>query len=133
MTIDTNSARSRRFTRAAAVTFGLTLGSLAAPALAAPPEGWPAPEDRSLMNDLLFLLGVPLLVFLLLALLVYLPSMIRRQSSEPALAFRERPEWFGGPRKGVGATASNADDASRTTDGADGAGKADKGGASARW
>ena len=121
MTIDTIRALSRRASRVVAVALGVALGSLAAPALAAPPEGWPTPDDRSLMNDLLFLLGVPVLVFVLLTLLVYLPSMIRRQSSEPALAFRERPEWFGGPRKGVGSTVASEDE------------QAGKGGASARW
>ena len=123
MTIDTHSARSRRFSRTAAVTVGLTLGSLAAPALAAPPEAWPEPDNGSLLSNLLFLVGVPVLVFVVLALLVYLPSMMRRQSSEPALAFRERPEWFGGPRKGI---ESGSSAASKTD-------SADKGGSSARW
>lgn len=124
MTIDTTSARLPRVSRAAAVTFGLALGSLAAPALAAPPEAWDEPDNGSLLNDLLFLLGVPALVILLLTLAVYLPSMMRRQSSEPALAFQDRPEWFGGPRKGVGgATASDSDQAESSA----------KGGASVRW
>jgi len=120
MTIDTKAPQSRRTARAAAVTVGLVAGSLAAPALAAPPESWNEVEGESLLDTLLFLVGVPVLVFLVLTLLVYLPSMVRRQSSEPALAFRERPEWFGGPRKGLDATKDTTD-------------HADKGGASARW
>ena len=124
MTIDTHSFRSRRLPRIAAVTVGLSLGSLAAPALAAPPEAWPEPDNGSVLDNLLFLLGVPLLVFVLLTLLVYLPSMMKRQSSEPALAFRERPEWFGGPRKGVEASGSTAAGETHA---------ADKGGSSARW
>lgn len=125
MTIDTTSVRPRRVSRAAAVALGLTLGSLAAPASAAPPEAWPDPDNGSTLSLLLLLVGVPLLVFVLLALLVYLPSMMRRQSSEPALAFRNRPEWFGGPRKGVeGATAAGETDHAATSH---------KGGASARW
>jgi hypothetical protein len=127
MTIDTKSALSRRVARVSAVSLGLTLGSLAAPALAAPPETWETPDNGSLLNDLLFLLGVPVLVFLVLALLVYLPSMIRRQSAEPALAFRERPEWFGGPRKGVDAAPTGG---SHRVEGGE---TSDKGGASARW
>lgn len=124
MTIDTTSARSRRLWRAAAVTLGLTLGSLAAPAVAAPPEAWPVPDNGSVLENLLLLVGVPILVFVVLTLLVYLPSMMRRQSSAPGLDFRDRPEWFGGPRKGVGgATAASGTD---QTDSA-------KGGASARW
>jgi MFS family permease len=125
MTIDTKAPQSRRPLRAAAVTLGLVLGSLAAPALAAPPDTDPWQGDgegsRSLLDDLLFLVGVPVLVFLVVALLVYLPSMMRRQSTEPALAFRERTEWFGGPRKGVDATDQSTEHAE------------EKGGASARW
>jgi hypothetical protein len=125
MTIDTVPARSRRLPRTAAVTLGLILGSLAAPALAAPPDAWDEPDNGSMLDNLLFLVGVPVVVFLVLALLVYLPSMMRRQSSEPALAFRDRPEWFGGPRKGVsGATAASEADPSASSS---------KGGASADW
>jgi hypothetical protein len=124
MTIDTNPAPARRVLRASAVTLGLALGSLAAPALAAPPQAWEEPDNGPLLNDLLFLLGVPLLVFVVLALLVYLPSMVRRQSSQPALAFGERPEWFGGPRKGVDSTTGSERTAENPTD---------RGGASARW
>ena len=130
MTIDTTPAWSRRLSRTAAVTLGLTLGSLAAPALAAPPEAWAEPDNGSLLDNLLFLVGVPILVFVVLTLLVYLPSMMRRQSTEPALAFRDRPEWFGGPRKGVsGASASGVDHAGTP----DSPNSSDKGGASARW
>lgn len=122
MTIDTTSARSRRLSRAAAVTLGLALGSLAAPAFAAPPESWNVPDNGTTLYQLLLLVGVPILVFVLLTLLVYLPSMMRRESSATGLDFRDRPEWFGGPRKGVGgATAANESD------------EAGRGGASARW
>lgn len=125
MTIDTTSAPPRRLLRAAAVTVGLTLGSLAGPALAAPPEAWETPDNGSMLDNLLFLVGVPILVFVLLALLVYLPSMMRRQSTEPALAFRDRPEWFGGPRKGV-------ESAGGSTAAGDAAASG-KGGAGVRW
>ncbi len=132
MTIDTKASPTRRALRAAAVSTGLALGSLAVPALAAPPDSdpWRGEEDPSTLQDLLFLVGVPVAVFLVVTLLVYLPSMMRRGSSEPALAFRERPEWFGGPRKGL--------DATKTTDtstGSHAAGPEEtgKGGASARW
>jgi hypothetical protein len=128
MTIDTNPSASstpaRRALRASAVALGLTLGSLAAPALAAPPEAWEEPDNGPLLNDLLFLLGVPLLVFVVLALLVYLPSMVRGRSSQPALAFGERPEWFGGPRKGVDSAAGDEGTEDQASD---------RGGASARW
>jgi hypothetical protein len=128
MTIDTNPAR--RVVRAATVVTGLALGSLAAPALAAPPDTdpWQQTDDSPLLNDLLFLIGVPILVFVVLAVLVYLPSRMRRSKSEPALAFGERPEWFGGPRKGVDSATGAGDTAGSTT-----TETSDKGGASARW
>jgi hypothetical protein len=130
MTIDTTPARSRRLPRTAAVTFGLALGSLAAPAFAAPPDAWGEPDNGSMLDNLLYLVGVPVLVFLVIALLVYLPSMMRRQSSEPALAFRDRPEWFGGPRKGVGGAPASGPDHAGDADAPNTSGK---GGASARW
>jgi hypothetical protein len=119
MTKDTKSARSRWLVRASAVSLGIALGSVAAPAMAAPPEAWGKVDNGSVLHNLLWLVGTPILVCLILTLLVYLPSMMRKHSSEPGGAFRDRPEWFGGPRKGVDAT--------------DGVGESDKGGAGARW
>jgi hypothetical protein len=130
MTSDTLAPQSRRVLRAAAVSFGLVLGSIAAPAFAAPPDGGPwEPQDNGpLLETLLFLLGVPVLVFVVLAVLVYLPSMIHRQSAEPALAFRDRAEWFGGPRRGVDSTQSaGSTSATSATTGEE------TGGASGRW
>ncbi len=115
------STMLRRASRALVVTFGLGIGLLAAPAHADPPSTWDNADNGSMLDNLLYLVGVPVLVIAIVTVLVYLPSMVRGQSSEPALAFQENPEWFGGPRKGVGAT----DDAV-TEDGS-------KGGASARW
>ncbi len=100
---------------------GLALGSLAAPAFATPPESWEDPDNGSALELLLILGGIPLAVIALLALAVYLPSMMRGQSSEPALAFQQRSEWFGGPRKGVEGTPEPT------------AQSEDKGGAGGRW
>ncbi len=122
MTIDTNSPLPRRVLRTSAVTLGLALGSLAAPALASAPDTWEDPDNGSVLGILLFVVGVPILVILVLTLLTYLPTMMRRQSSEPALAFRERPEWFGGPRRGVEAAPAVS-----------GEQESEKGGAGARW
>ena len=121
MTIDTTPAPSRRVSRAAAVTLGLALGSLAAPAHAAPPTSWENTQNGSFLEHLLILGGIPLAIIAVVTLLVYLPSMVRGHSSEPAVAFRERSEWFGGPRRGVDATTESSTEQS------------DKGGASARW
>lgn len=112
----------RRGSRAFVLALGLGLVMLAAPASAEPPSTWDEPSNGSLLDNLLILVGIPLAIIALITLLVYLPSMMRGQSSEPALAFQDHREWFGGPRKGVDATsAGSAEDTP------------DKGGASARW
>ncbi len=115
------STMLRRASRAFVVTVGLGAVLLAAPAQADPPSTWDNTDNGSVLANLLYLVGVPLLVIAIVTLFVYLPSMVRGQSSEPAMAFQERPEWFGGPRRGVEATEGSVpEDGSR-------------GGASARW
>ncbi len=120
--MDMKTTLLRRLARAGAVLSGLSVVLLASPASAAPPQTWDDPDQEPLLETLAFLLGVPLLVILLVTLAVYLPSMMRGQSTEPALAFQERNEWFGGPRKGLDSTtAVSSEDAEP------------KGGASAQW
>ncbi len=120
--MDMKTPNLRRLTRAAAVLSGLSVLMLAAPATAAPPQTWDDPNHDPLLQTLAFLVGVPLLVIALVTLAVYLPSMMRGQSTEPALAFHDRNEWFGGPRKGLdSSTAVPAED------------KAPRGGGSAQW
>lgn len=85
--------------RLAVVTTGLALPMAASPAFAEPPTSWEQAEDPSALEFLTVLAGIPLAIIAVLALLTYLPSMIRGQSNEPALVFAERSEWFGGPRK----------------------------------
>ncbi len=78
------------------------------------------------LDALLVFLLIPAGLFALITLLVYVPSMARGQKYQPGLAWRNEPEWFGGPRGGVEA----ADEADQATAG-DQAGE--RGGASARW
>lgn len=86
--------------RIAVLTTGLVLTTVAAPAFAEPPtNGWEPSEDPSTLQTLLVLGGIPLAIIAVLALLTYLPSMIRGQSTEPALVFAQHSEWLGGPRK----------------------------------
>ena len=96
----------------------------ASSALAAPPETWDNSDNGPLLGDLMFLIGVPLAVIAVVTLLTYLPSLIRGQSSEGELSFRDSTEWFGGPRRGVDATS----DAEATPEQS-----SSKGGASANW
>ena len=120
--MDMKTTLLRRLMRAGAVLCGLSLAMVAIPASASPPQTWDDPDHGPLLQTLAYLIGVPLLVIAVVTLLVYLPSMMRGQSTEPALAFQERNEWFGGPRKGLdSATSVPAED------------KGAKGGGSAQW
>jgi hypothetical protein len=122
VTIDNEPTIARRVARIAVAAGGLVLGSLAAPAFASPPTTWNNPPDEGFLHYTLVLVAIPLAVIFVITLLVYLPSMIKGQSSEDGAAFREHPEWFGGPRRGV--------DAAEETVPAD---RSKQGGASARW
>lgn len=122
--MDMVSTLLRRLSRATALVLGLALGLVAAPAYAEPPSSpfWEDGDSGTLLDQLLILGGIPLAVILLITLLTYLPAMTNRQSSESALAFAERSEWFGGPRQGVGAAPDTTPQDS-----------AEKGGAGASW
>ena len=93
----------RRSLRAAARGAALTSAGLAAfiaaPAAADVPEGWSNPEEVDMLQALLVLAGVPLLLFVLITLAVYLPAMIRGERLTPDHG-RPDPVWFGGPRDG---------------------------------
>ena len=85
-----------RFLAVAIVAVALPL-TYAGTASADIPEGWSDPDDVSFMHALLVLGGIPLLCIALLALAVYLPSILRGESVAPAGA-RATDEWFGGRR-----------------------------------
>lgn len=91
---------------------------LAGPASAAVPEGWSNPEDVEPLHALGLLVGVPVLLFLLITLAVYVPSLARGAA---AVASGPDHEWFGGPRKALDELAGPDDADSKA------------GGASARW
>jgi hypothetical protein len=98
----------RRSLRALAIVPAFVLAIGAAPAFATPPESWPPTDNGSTLHALLLLVGAPLLLFVGITLLVSLPSMIAGHKYDSALAFRDQPEWFGGPRKGVDAAPDDA-------------------------
>lgn len=100
-------ARARRARRAAVLAGAPVLALLAAPAHADVPEGW---GGQTTTNDLDFLgalglyVGAPLLLFVLIALAVYLPAMVRGEKLLPDHSGSQQlPEgqWIGGPRQGV--------------------------------
>lgn len=112
----------RRLATAAAGLTALTATSvlLAGPASAAVPQGWPAVDPVDPMHVILVLVGIPVLLFVAIFALVYLPSLIRGESVKPGGATVE-DQWLGGPRKTSGELAAPDTGASAA------------GGAGARW
>lgn len=120
---------SRRLTRLAGVVGAVAVAALAlAPgaAVADTPEGWDAAPDVSGLDFLLVLVLIPIGLFLVIALLAALPSMISEKGYEPGQAWRSEPEWFGGASKGVEAAEGAAPEAIESAE-------ADRGGASGSW
>lgn len=77
----------------------------AGPASADTPEGWPEREPVGILSMLLLLGGVPLLVFVVITLLAYAPSLARGESIAPG-NHEPDSEWIGGPRKAAGELAA---------------------------
>jgi len=75
----------------------VTLGALAVggSASADVPVGWSDPKPVPVLHDILVLGGIPVLLMLLIAAAVYLPSIIRGESVAPA-GLRSEDQWFGG-------------------------------------
>ena len=86
--------------RAAVLAVAPVLALLAAPAHADVPEGWARVSDVDDLQALAILVGGPLLLFVLIAVAVYLPAMIRGERLLPDHSGGE-PQWIGGPRQGV--------------------------------
>lgn len=123
--ISTNTRALRRAARTAttaAILGGVAVSGvvLASPAQANVPEGWSNPDDVDTVHALTLLVGVPLALFVIIGLLVYLPSMARGQRGADGVSGRDA-EWFGGPRK------SNDELAAPDTE------ESQAGGASGKW
>jgi hypothetical protein len=102
------STAVRRSLRGLALLPGLLVVTAAGPALAEPPATWEETDNPTLIDALLLILGIPALLFVVIWVLVSLPSVIGGQKGDAALAFRDNPEWFGGPRQGVEAAPDDA-------------------------
>ncbi len=111
----------RRLVRSLALAPAALVLTGALPAMADTPAKWPEADNGSTLDALLLLVGVPLLLFVGISVLAALPSMIGGQRYDAAVAFRDNPEWFGGPRTGLDAA---PDDASEPQG---------RGGTSANW
>jgi hypothetical protein len=82
----------------------LLVTSLTGIASADAPVQWEDNGKTSPLHVLLVLVVIPVGLFVLITLLVYLPSMMRKgESYQPGQPWRNGAEWFGGPRGGVGA------------------------------
>lgn len=104
-------------------TLAATSVVLAGPASADVPQGWPDTAPVNPMHVILVLVGIPVLLFVVIVALVYLPAMLRGEDVTPGGATVE-DQWLGGPRKTAGELAGPATEISS----AGGAG-----GAGARW
>jgi hypothetical protein len=111
---------SRLSGRVAVLVSAPVLVLLAAPAHADVPEGWSQVSDVDDLEALALLVGAPLLLFVLIALAVYLPAMVRGEKLLPDHSPGEAV-WIGGPRQGVAELPAADGDDSRA------------GGASGQW
>jgi hypothetical protein len=106
LTIVTSTAVRRLL--AAAALAGLAVATIlatAAPASADTPEGWPEEESVDFLNAVLYLGGVPVLIFIAVVALIYGPALARGESIKPGGQPLES-QWLGGPRKSAGELAA---------------------------
>jgi hypothetical protein len=64
------------------------------------PVGWPEAPDVNMVHALLIFAGIPLLLFIVITLAVYLPSIARGERIAPGQPPVE-DQWLGGPRTGT--------------------------------
>ena len=107
------STTARFAARASLPLVALGLALLAAPAHADAAEGWGTTEDVNMLEALLLLAGVPLLLFVLIGLAVYVPALVRGEDVSPAGGGVEN-QWLGGPRPGTRELASGEPEPSET-------------------
>jgi hypothetical protein len=91
------STTARFAARASLPLVALGLALLASPAHADVAEGWSNPADVETLHALLLLGGVPLLIFTLIGLAVYIPALVRGEDVSPTGGGFES-QWIGGPR-----------------------------------
>lgn len=105
--------------------------SLTSTAFAEAPSTWADPPHVSPAFVILVLVVIPVALFALITLLVYLPSMMKGERYKPGQPWRNEAAWFGGPRGGVEA-ADRAGQPAAVGAGADGD-DPERGGTSGRW
>jgi uncharacterized BrkB/YihY/UPF0761 family membrane protein len=120
--VTTRKSSLRRLCTLVAAGLWLAAASLvlAAPASADVPEGWGETPAIDKLEAILLLVGLPLLLFVVITFLVYVPSIIRGERIAPGHPGTEN-QWLGGPRKSADELAAPDTDESQA------------GGASGRW
>jgi hypothetical protein len=91
----------RRAARVLAILPAVLLTFAASAAFAEPPETWEDTPSVSGLRVIVLLVIIPAALFLLIWLLVYLPSMMRGNRDQSSLARHGQAEWFGGPEGGL--------------------------------
>jgi hypothetical protein len=99
----------RRAARVLAILPAILVTLAASTAFAEPPETWEDTPSVSGLHVIVLLVIIPLALFLLIWLLVYLPSMMRGNEDQSGVVRHGQAEWFGGPQGGLEAvdTADN--------------------------
>jgi hypothetical protein len=116
----------RRAARVLALMPAIAVTGATGAAFADAPDSWAESPSVPLLRALVVYLLIPLGLFVLITLLVYIPSMSRSESYQPGQVWRGEPTWFGGPRQGLAAV-----EATPPAAGSD-AGST-RGGTSGRW
>jgi hypothetical protein len=121
----------RRAARVLAILPAILVTLAASAAFAEPPETWEDTPSVSGLHVIVLLVIIPLALFLLIWLLVYLPSMMRGNEDQSGMVRHGQAEWFGGPQGGLEAV-DTADNRVQPTAGAHDQGGG-RSGASGSW
>ncbi len=132
VTTQPQTSTVRRAARVLALLPALLVTSTTGAAFADAPDQWADNPSVSPLFVLLVMAVIPVGLFLLITLLVYLPSMSRGESYRPGQVWRGEPTWFGGPRGGVDAVEVGATQPAVGSGDHD-AGTSGTGGTSGRW
>jgi hypothetical protein len=121
----------RRAARVLAILPAILLTLAASAAFAEPPETWEDTPSVSGLHVIVLLVIIPAALFMLIWLLVYLPSMMRGNEDQSGMVRHGQAEWFGGPQGGLEAV-DTADNRVQPTAGAHDQGGG-RSGASGSW
>jgi hypothetical protein len=121
----------RRAARVLAILPAILVTLAASAAFAEPPETWEDTPSVSGLHVIVLLVIIPVALFMLIWLLVYLPSMMRGNEDQSGVVRHGQAEWFGGPQGGLEAV-DTADNRVQPTAGAHDQGGG-RSGASGSW